>query len=143
MGGETRLEVAEEMQVVRRADAEGSRSRRPSIRRKAKKSLCAECPLYLEHQKYKYRTLSWLSYPAAAVVIAMTAAYIRAGYEWVDLSLGSLLAEYQVLPHPLADHKLEGAAWLSAENAVVVVMGVLVVGLILQVTELAVFRFKW
>ena len=143
MGGETRLQVAEEMEVVRRPAAQRPPARQTIGRRKSKKVLCGECPLYLEHQKYKYRMLSWLSYPTGAIAIGALAGYIRAGYQWVDFRLGSLLAEYQVLPHALSNKPLEAAPWLSAENAIVLVIGVVVVGVILQLTELALFRFNW
>ena len=142
-GGDTRMRVEEEMRVVRSPAWQYQEARERRKRQRAKKAQCGQCPLYLEHQKYKYRTLSWLSYPAGAALVAIAASNIRAGYEWVDFRLGSLLAQFQVLPHPLTDRPLEAAPWLNAENAVVVVIGVLAVAVILQLTELAVFRLKW
>ncbi len=142
-GGDTRMHVEEEMRVVRSPAWQYQEARQRRKRQRAKKAQCGQCPLYLEHQKYKYRALSWLSYPAGAALVAIAAANIRAGYEWVDFRLGSLLAQFQVLPHPLAGKPFEAAPWLSAENAVVVIIGVLVVALILQLTEVAVFRLKW
>jgi len=142
IGSQARLQVEEEMRVIRSPAWEYEEARRRK-RQQAKKTSCGNCPLYLEHQKYKYRTLSWLSYPIAAAIIGLSADHIRAGYEWVDLRLGSVLAQFQVLPHPFTDRPLEAAPWLNAQNAVVFIVGVLVVGLILQLTEVVVFRFKW
>lgn len=138
-----RVEVAEELragQVGAEPRAAG-RSQRTSTKRK--RAPCGECPIYLEHQKYKYRALSWLSYPAAAVVIGFAYHRIRAAYQWVDWELSEILSGMQVLPDTLTDTPLEAASWLTAENAVVVMVGVITVGIILQLTEVAVFRLKW
>ena len=69
--------------------------------------------------------------------------HIVAAYQWVDWELMEILAEMQVLPDSLRDSPLEAASWLTAENAVVVIVGVIAVGIILQLTEVAVFRLKW
>ncbi|MCJ7749889.1 MAG: hypothetical protein MUQ65_02155, partial [Armatimonadetes bacterium] len=111
-------------------------------KKKREKAPCGECPLYLEHQKHKYRVISWVAYPAAAGIIGFTVTWIQNGYQWVELELGSLLAGLQILPRTLSDQPLEQVAWLSAENTSVVLIGVLLVGIILQLTEVAIFRLK-
>jgi len=142
-----RVQVAEEL----RAGQVGTEQRVPTraasrpqqTSTKRGRPPCGDCPIYLEHQKYKYRALSWLSYPAAAVVIGLAYQHVRAAYQWVDWELSEILADMQVLPATLTDAPLEAASWLTAENAVVVIVGVITVGIILQLTEVAVFRFKW
>lgn len=136
VGADSRAKVAEELEIAQR------RARSRAQRRPKQKAPCGECPLYLEHQKHKYRVLSWLAYPAAAGIIGGSVAAIQAGYRWVEVELGSALSQLQVLPHALEDHPLEQAAWLSAENAAILLIGVLLVGVILQLTELAIFRLK-
>ena len=147
MSANRRVEVAEELRAGQvgtepptEARAAG-RSQRTSTKRK--RAPCGECPIYLEHQKYKYRALSWLSYPAAAVVVGFAYHRIRAAYQWVDWEMSEILSGMQVLPETLTDTPLEAASWLTAENAAVVMVGVITVGIILQLTEVAVFRFKW
>lgn len=135
VGANARAKVAEELEVAQRR----ARTQRQKKRAKAP---CGECPLYLEHQKHKYRVVSWLTYPAAAGVIGFTVVSIQNGYRWVELELGSIFANLQLLPRTLSDQPLEQVAWLSAENAVVLLIGVLLVGIFLQLTEVAIFRFK-
>jgi hypothetical protein len=136
VGANARAKVAEELEVAQR------RARVRSQRQQKQQARCGECPLYLEHQKYKYRVLSWFAYPAAAGLIGLTIGFIRNGYHWVEVELGSVLTQFQILPHPLTDKPIEQAAWLSAENAAILMIGVLLVGVILQLTELAIFRLK-
>ncbi|HUU53467.1 MAG TPA: hypothetical protein VMY87_00985 [Armatimonadota bacterium] len=133
VGANARVKVAEELKVAQR------RARQQEKRQKAP---CGECPLYLDHQKYKYRVVSWLAYPAAAAVIGFTVGSIQNGYRWVELELGSVLGNLQILPRTLSHQPLEQVAWLSAENATVLLIGVLFVGIILQLTEVAIFRLK-
>lgn len=135
VGANARAKVAEEMEVAQRR----ARTQR---KKKREKAPCGECPLHLEHQKHKYRVISWLAYPAAAGIIGFTVTSIQNGYRWVELELGALLSSLQILPRTLSDQPLEQVAWLSAENACVVLIGVLLVGIILQLTEVAIFRLK-
>ena len=135
MGPNSRAKAAEELQSAqRRAKARGRRQR--------KEVPCAECPIYIEHQKYKYRTLSWAAYPLAAAIAGFGAGAIINAYHWVDSRLGTALDKFQILPHSLTNAPLDQASWLSAPNVTVVVVGILLVGIILQLTEVAVFRLK-
>jgi len=43
--------------------------------------LCHECPLYLEHQEYKYRSWHWVSFPLTAGIIALLYPYFTIGYK--------------------------------------------------------------
>jgi len=145
MAAKARVQVAEEMEAAR---GRALSSPRAAAQRKKQQALresgsaCRECPLYLDHQKFKYRAFSWLSYPAAAILIAVFAVQIRYGYHWVETKLGGLLAELQVLPQGV-DTQFQKIPLVSAENAMIVMLGVLMAAIILQVTELAIFRFKW
>ncbi len=136
VGADSRAKVAEELEVAQR------RARSQARRRQKQKAPCGECPVYLEHQKYKYRVVSWCAYPAAAAIIGLAVASIHAAYRWLEVELGSTLAQFQILPHTLDERPLDQVAWLSAENGAVLLLGVLLVGVILQLTELAIFRLK-
>jgi hypothetical protein len=145
MAAKARVQVAEEMDAVRtRAQV----PQRVMAQRKKQQALresgaaCRECPLYLDHQKFKYRALSWMSYPLAAILIAILSNQIRYGYHWVETQLGGWLTALQVLPQGV-DSQFQKIPLVSAENAMVVMLGVLVAAIILQVTELVVFKFKW
>jgi hypothetical protein len=146
MAAKARVQVAEEMDAVR---TRAQLPQRVMAQRKKQQALresgaaCRECPLYLDHQKFKYRALSWVSYPLAAVLIAIFANQIRYGYHWVETSLGGWLSALQVLPQSTVDSQFQKIPLISAENAMIVMLGVLTAALILQVTELVVFKFKW
>ena len=133
IGADTRAKAAEELEAAQR---------RARARRQQQRAPCGECPLYLEHQKHKYRVLSWFSYPAAAAVVGMNVRYMQAAYQWVEWRLGDVLGQFQVLPRPLTDAPLDQAAWLSAQNAAVLLIGVLLVGVLLSLTEMAIFKLK-
>jgi len=133
MGANSRAKVAEELQ---------SAQKRTRTRRQKREVMCGECPVYLEHQKYKYRALSWGAYPLAAAIAGFGAAAIINAYHWVDSRLATMLDKFQILPHSLTNTPLDQASWLSAPNVTVVVVGILALGIILQLTEVAVFRLK-
>jgi hypothetical protein len=142
MAAKVRLQVAEELESAQ-TRARTHQRRMAAKRRKKTPRPCGECPLYLDHQKYKYRVLAWLSYPVAAVIIALSLPFIRSGYDWLEWEAARYLEQMQVLPHALTDAPLEQAPWMSAENAIVLMLGVLVVAVVLQLTEVAIFRLKW
>ncbi len=143
VGASTRAEYAEEFRAGQ-SKAQKLRQRRDrGGSRQGKKAPCGECPLYLDHQRHKYRALSWLSYPAAAAIVGVSVEQIRLAYQWADFKLGSLLAQLQVLPHTLTYRPYQEASWFSAEGAAVLLIGVLLVGIILHLMEVAVFRLKW
>ena len=145
VGSRAKVQVAEEMQTVQ-SRAQQMQAKRPAPLKKAASRIrrnrppCGECPIYLDHQKFKYRVLSWLAYPAAAAIIGMLITPLRDGYQYLDQYLGNLLAG-SVAAVPYAQ-PLQEAQWLSAENAVIILAGVLVAATLLQMTETVIFRLK-
>jgi len=143
VGSKAKIQVAEEMQSVQSRVRQQQRRAAPAraaARTKRSKPPCGECPIYQDHQKFKYRVLSWLAYPAAAGLIGMFITHLRDGYEYLDSYLGGVLAG-SVAAVPYAQ-PLQEAQWLSAENVVIVLIGVFVAATILQLTEVVVFRMK-
>ena len=141
VSAKAKLQVAEEMQAVQ------SRARTPEkpgakrglrVTAKKRKPPCGDCPIYLDHQKYKYRVLAVLAYPAAAAIIGLAFLPIKSGYEWVDHYFGARLA----VTLPITDTPIPEAQWLSAENVVIILIGVVVAATILHLTEMVVFRLK-
>lgn len=137
-----RMEAAEELEAQQRRAQELYRRAVQQRSKKATRKLCQECPIYNEHQKYKYRAISWLTYPAAVIIAAMIARPVQEIYRRSDEWIGQYLSQFNVLPHKLTDKPLEGLTWLSAENIAVAIVGVMVLALILQAAEAAVFRLK-
>lgn len=139
-----KMQVAEELETQQRRAQELQRrlQRHQQRSRKAAMKLCRECPIYLEHQKFKYRTLSWLAYPIAVIITALSANGIRNGYQWADENVARFVSQYSFIPKQLMDHPIETAPWLSAPNFAVVIIGIILLAVILQLTETAVFHFK-
>ena len=140
VGARARLEVAEELEAAQRQARQLSSSTRSADKGKRPKPPCGECPIYLEHQTYKYRVLSWFAYPAAAAIVGFTLVHINTGYDW-------LVTKLQWLGVPI-DRTGQGDVyylpqWLSFQNVIVILVGILILGIILHITELFVFRFKW
>ncbi len=140
-----RVQVAQELDAAQsRAEAyhQAMAARRQREARKKVRNPCRECPLYLEHQKYKYRVLAWVMYPLAALIVAFLVPTLRNGYDRLDIYLTDLLARWSILPHKLTDAPIQYAPWLSAENAMIVLVGIILLGIMLQLLEVAVFRLK-
>lgn len=136
------MQVADEVEAQQRRAQDLYRRAVQQRSKKAARQLCRECPIYNEHQKYKYRTISWLAYPVAVIIVAMIARPVQELYQRSDEWIAQYLSQFNVLPHQLTDKPLEGLTWLNAENIAVVIVGVLVLAVILQAAEAAVFRLK-
>ena len=139
-----KMQVAEELDAhQRKAQELQKRVQRNQQRSKqAARKLCRECPIYLEHQKFKYRTLSWLAYPVTAIVVALSAGSIRSGYEWADAQVASYISQYSLIPHELMSRQIQTVPWLSAENFALAIIAVILLAVILHLTEMAVFQLK-
>lgn len=63
---------------------------------RVQKTLCHSCPLFVEHQEYKYRRLSWISFPLTIGVVAGAYPFFDFGYrrgtEWLDTFLGNMVS---------------------------------------------------
>jgi hypothetical protein len=55
------------------------------------KRLCYSCPLFTEHQDYKFRHFSWLSFPFTAIIIALFLPLYELGYSIAVNALDKLL----------------------------------------------------
>ncbi|UCC69607.1 MAG: hypothetical protein JSV79_06835 [Armatimonadota bacterium] len=140
VGAQARVELAEELETAQRRTQRLTRSRQSAKKEKRPRPPCGECPLYLEHQSHKYRVVSWLCYPAAAAVIGLAWVPIHSAYDFIYRKFGWLGVSIDRTGQGNVYYLPE---WLSFENAMVVVIGIAVLGLILQVTEVLIFRFKW
>jgi len=139
-----KMQVAEELETQQRRAQELQRRlpRQQQRSRQAARKLCRECPIYLEHQKFKYRTLSWLAYPVTVLVVALSANSIRAAYQWSDEHVAQFVSQYSIIPHQLTDRPLEIMTWFSGPNFAIAIVGVILLAVILQLTEMAVFHLK-
>ena len=139
-----KMQVAEELESQqRRAQELQKRLARQQRSKEVARKLCRECPIYNEHQKFKYRALSWLAYPATAVVVALAIGLIRSAYEWSDSQAAGFVKQFNFIPQHLRDSPIQVASWLNAENFFIVIIAVIVLAVVLQLIDMAVFKLKW
>ncbi len=140
-----KMQVAEELEgQQRKAQQLQERLQRQQSRAKSlARKICRECPIYLEHQKFKYRAISWLAYPVTAMIIALSVGSIKNGYSWADEKAADFLRDYSFIPQHLMDRTVAGIPGLSAENFAVGIAAVLLLAVLLQLVEKAVYDWKW
>lgn len=112
-----------------------------SLGRSRNRAPCSLCPIYLDHQRYKYRALSWVALPMTVVMVGFLLPYFRYFYDLVVRKAEALLPHAAILP----GDQLAGIAASSSytgEWAVLICLSVLLLSFILQLVEVAIFRLK-
>lgn len=71
------------------------KSKRPSW--KVQKYRCHNCPLFVEHQEYKYRTFSWTSILITGALAAAAWTFFDAAYKIGAVHLTQMLEQYRVV----------------------------------------------
>lgn len=106
---------------------------------KEQQQFCHECPLYLEHQEYKYKNLSWISFPITAFIMLAVYPIIAAAYS----------AGLNELQNYLKDVKMGAfspdASGLSGgfEFFLFGVLALLLLGYVISMVETCFLRWKW
>jgi hypothetical protein len=57
---------------------------------KLQKTLCYNCPLFIEHQEYKFKHLRWMSLPVTGLIAFILWAPFVAGFQWASDKLFEL-----------------------------------------------------
>jgi len=86
-----------------RSQMEGKGNRPPWSEQKKR---CHACPIYVEHQEYKYRNFSWTSFFITAAIAGIAWPFFDMGYKWMVDRLDSLLQNVGSIPGLTADAKL-------------------------------------
>jgi len=102
---------------------------------------CAICPLYEEHQFYKYRAICWIAYPATAAILALTFPFLVRGYEVSLLRLDRFVAELSLLPSKTTS-VLQQAPTGPLQWFALGCLSLLLLGYILHFIEYLVFEKK-
>lgn len=97
-------EAIEMQQTVGGARPARDKSRQRSW--KEHKRYCLTCPLYVEHQEYKYRHYHWTSFLATGVIVAGGYRFFDIGYKWSVQFLDGLLKNVAHIPGVSADTSL-------------------------------------
>lgn len=107
-------------------------------------SFCRECPIYNEHQYYKYRAFYWIAYPITLGLILVARPLIHRGYRWLDVTLARMLDSLAMLPR--TDEALRPfihtVYHFNAEIVFVISAALIIAAYLLDAVDYAVFRAK-
>lgn len=108
----------------------------------ATKETCSQCPIYIEHQHYKYRALFWLAYPAAAGAVFVALPFIRKGYDWAEETLTRMVHGMAVLPNtkPELAPFVNTVVAADVEIVVIAAVALIIVTYIIRALEWAIFE---
>jgi hypothetical protein len=105
-------------------------------------AMCRECPIYLEHQDYKYRTLQWLMYPLTVGLIWVLWEWIDTAYDWTMDSLNALMRTFVLLPEPAGDTFANQILGIDVQYLVIFCLAIFLVTFLLTMLERWVFQWK-
>jgi hypothetical protein len=108
-----------------------------------RKTMCRECPIYLEHQEYKYRTMQWLMYPLAVALIVLCWRWISAGYDYGIGFLEHVMAGLTLLPKESNETIANQILGVDVKWLLIFCFGVILVTWLLRLLERWVFEWKW
>jgi hypothetical protein len=106
-------------QVATTSGKPAKKASRPSWR--DQKSRCYNCPLFNEHQEYKYRHFHWSSFLVTAAIVAAVYPLYHDGYEWLVGQLDVLLQQHVLKSLPV----ISGDTSLANSPFEYVLLGVL------------------
>jgi hypothetical protein len=107
-------------------------------------SYCRKCPIYNEHQYYKYKSFYWIAYPITAGLVLLLMPVIDKAYRWVDVGLAAMLESLQMLPH--TDDALRpfvrSVYHFNAEFIFILSAALMIAAYLLDLVDYAVFKAK-
>ncbi|HUT75394.1 MAG TPA: hypothetical protein VM221_11260 [Armatimonadota bacterium] len=107
-------------------------------------SYCRECPIYGEHQHYKYRAFYWIAYPITAGIMVALLPQINRAYHWLDVTLAAMLSSLSMLPtsedalRPL----LRTVYHFNGEYIFIASVALIIAAYLLDTVDYAVFQAK-
>lgn len=110
---------------------------------KLQRTLCYNCPLFIEHQEYKYKNLSWVSFPVTLAIVAACwttfdwVYHLGAGFldELVRASLKNVSSDF------MSTDSTAALANSPFEYVILAVLTLLLASYIISLTEI--FFLKW
>jgi hypothetical protein len=110
---------------------------------KVQKRLCYACPLFTEHQEYKYKNLHWISLPITVGLAVALFQFFDIGYKWTTLAMANEmnnLAKHGLSEVFSADSN-NSLANSSFEYVVYCVLALLLLSFVIQFVEK--FFLEW
>jgi hypothetical protein len=129
--GDAPLETQRSVQRARQsasflASSRGSAGKRP---------VCVTCPIYQDHQRYKYRLIAWLMYPLTGAITWLLAPYIRLTWKSMETGLSTLMGYAQVLPTGAKDVAPAIGATLDFSWVAVIFVAAITLSLLMRFSE--------
>jgi len=106
------------------------------------KKWCYECPLFIEHQDYKYKNLSWISWPITAGIVFAVYSFFDTAYKasmtWLEQVTGEMVKN-GVLPSNFTPNNTmdNGFEWILLS-----VLTLLLMGYVISFTETIFMKWK-
>ncbi len=123
-------------------DYMGKTAKRPWL---VQKKLCFECPIFVEHQEYKYKNLSWISFPVTGVIVAIIFPLFNWAYgegvSYMEIGLKRLadIKGWSEVINPSASESLANS---SFEYVVLAVLVLLLSSYVIGFTETCFLKWK-
>jgi len=92
--GEAPMEAQRSVQRARQS-ASFLASGRPGS---GNRPVCVSCPIYQDHQRYKYRFVAFLMYPATAAIMWFITPFIRTAWWAMDAWMSTIMGYARILP---------------------------------------------
>lgn len=109
---------------------------------------CRKCPIYEEHQNYKFRIFQWLAYPGTAAVIFAGLPVLHIAYKYTVEFMDRVVAALKFMPThgymPATPGGVQSVVLGSnVEWVFLGCLGLLLVSYFLQGIERAIFKWGW
>ncbi|UCH34031.1 MAG: hypothetical protein JSV65_15970 [Armatimonadota bacterium] len=108
---------------------------------------CRTCPIYEEHQEYKYRLFQWSAYPVTALAIWVTLPLLHVGYDGSLKFLERMMAVLAFTPSRASSAPTDGVQSIvlasNVEWVFIGCLGLLLVTYVLHGIDRAVFKWGW
>lgn len=111
------------------------------LRRMGRKA-CKVCPLYEEHQYYKYRTICWVAYPAAVALIVAGFPALGTLFSASMVKLDRFVAGLSLLGDKPAGDLFASTANTPVQWFMMACLAFLLLGYLLQLLEWLIFEKK-
>jgi hypothetical protein len=105
---------------------------------KDQKERCFSCPIYSEHQEYKFRNLTWINYPITGVIVGALFVPYDIGYKFVFNYLDNILLQVKI-PY-VAVSKFADSPF---EWVLLGVITIVILSYIMAFTEHILLELKW
>ncbi len=106
------------------------------------KKWCHECPLFLEHQEYKYKNLHWLSWVATLAIVGIVYSFFDQAYtamtQWLTNEMTALVTQH-VLPENFKPNESMNSDF---KYVLLGVLTLLLLGYVIGFTETLFLKWK-